>query len=182
MQQIFKNLYIDTYSNFNNDVNNELSNLIKNKIKLVINLTECDQLTTDHRLSLICNKIKCKDIFNHIELIRIKKIPPNNRSNNDIKKRYNLRDKLIHDNSNVIYDLSKLDTNILFLCNRNNVLSQLFVFIIMTLRNESKYIEKLIKDRSVVTSDKNETDIKKYLDKYIDIIYNNINEVSKQTV
>ena len=52
----------------------------------------------------------------------------------------------------------------------------------MTIRNESKYIEKLIKDRSVVTSDKNETDIKKYLDKYIDIIYNNINEVSKQTV
>ena len=72
-----------------------------------------------------------------------------------------------------------MNDNILFLCNRNNVLSQLFAFIIMTLRNEEYIIPEILKDRNIVTSDKNETDIKKYLDKYIDIIYNNINEVSK---
>ena len=89
---------------------------------------------------------------------------------------------MIADDKQDIIELRKRQIssdNILFICNRNNVLSQLFAFIIMTLRNEEYIIPEILKDRNIVTSDKNETDIKKYLDKYIYIIYNNINEVSK---
>lgn len=179
MKQIFKNIYIETYKNFDIDVDNELSNLTKNKIKYVINLTECDQLNGNHRMSLLCNGIKCKDFFNHPDLIRIKKIIPEQRTKREISLRYILREEIINNESDFIHQLSIMNENILFICNRNNVLSQLFTFIIMTLRNEEYIIPEILKDRNIVTSDKNETDIKKYLDKYIDIIYNNINEVSK---
>lgn len=180
MRQIFKNLYIETYRNFDKDIDNELSNLTKNKIKYVINLTECDQLNACHRISLLCNKIKSKDIFNNHNLQRIKRIPPIERSKRDISLRFILRENIINDEKDFLKDLSKSSENILFICNKNNVLSQLFSFIIMTLRGEEDHIPILIKDRNIVTSVKNETDIKKYLDKYMDIIYNNINEVSEQ--
>jgi hypothetical protein len=180
MRQIFKNLYIETYRNFDRDIDNELSNLTKYNIKYVVNLTECDVLNACHRISLLCNKIKSKDLFDNPDLLRIKKIPPQNRSRHDISLRYILRENIINEEKNYILDLSKETENILFLCNKNNVLSQLFVFILMTLQGEEDHIPILIKDRNIVTSVKNETDIKKYLDKYIDIIYNNINEVSEQ--
>jgi hypothetical protein len=179
MKQIYKNIYIETYKNFDMDIDNELYNLTKNKIKYVINLTECDQLNGNHRMSLLCNKIKSKDFFNHPDLIRIKKIIPEQRTKREISLRYILREEIVNNEINFIRELSEMNDNILFLCNRNNVLSQLFAFIIMTLRNEEYIIPEILKDRNIVTSDKNETDIKKYLDKYIYIIYNNINEVSK---
>lgn len=179
MKLIFKNLYIDTFSNFNNDIINELSNLTNYKIKHVVNLTECDSFNSFHKISLLINKIKCKDIFYHHDLLRIKKIPPEERSSRDIKYRIILREELVRKNKNFILNLSKSKDNILFLCNKNNVLSQLFVFIIMTLRNYAHHIPIYIKDRDIVTSDKNENDIRKYLDKYLDIIYNKTNEVSK---
>ena len=119
-------------------------------------------------------------MFNNKDLIRIKKILPKNRSEQDINLRYKLREEIIDAQSNFIYELTRKKENILFVCNRNNVLSQLFVFIIMTLRDEAHHIPILIKDRNIVTSRKIENDIKKYLDKYIDIIYNNINEFPKQ--
>ena len=49
----------------------------------------------------------------------------------------------------------------------------------MTIRKESHHIPIILKNRDIVTSLKNENDIKSYLDKYMSIIYNNINEVSK---
>ena len=180
MRLVFRNLYIETYKDFDRDLSNELSNITKYNIKYVINLTECDQLTSYHRLSLLCNKIKCTDVFNNEDLIRIKKIPPTNRSQHDIDLRYKLREEIIDNKSNFIHGLTRKKENILFLCNKNNVLSQLFVFIIMTLRDEAHHIPILIKDRNIVTSRKNENDIKKYLDKYINIIYNKINEIPKQ--
>jgi hypothetical protein len=179
MKQIYKNIYIETYKNFDMDIDNELYNLTKNKIKYVINLTECDQLNGNHRMSLLCNKIKSKDFFNHPDLIRIKKIIPEQRTKREISLRYILREEIVNNESIFIRELSEMNDNILFICNRNNVLSQLFAFIIMTLLNEEYIIPEILKDRNIVTSDKNETDIKKYLDKYIYIIYNNINEVSK---
>jgi hypothetical protein len=130
-------------------------------------------------MSLLCNKIKSKDFFNHPDLIRIKKIIPEQRTKREISLRYILREEIVNNESIFIRELSEMNDNILFICNRNNVLSQLFAFIIMTLRNEEYIIPEILKDRNIVTSDKNETDIKKYLDKYIYIIYNNINEVSK---
>jgi len=180
MRQIFKNLYIETYRDFDRDIDNELSNLTKYNIKHVVNLTECDVLNACHRISLLCNKIKSKDLFDNPDLLRIKKISPQDRSKRDTSLRYLLRENIINEEKDYILDLSKETENILFLCNKNNVLSQLFVFILMTLRGEKDHIPILIKDRNIVTSAKNETDIKKYLDKYIDIIYNNINEVSEQ--
>lgn len=182
MRQLFKNLYIETFKNFDSDITNELSNLTKYNIKYVVNLTECNTLSSYHRLSLLCNKIKFNDIFDNKELRRIKNIPPLDRSKRDLKQRVILREQLINNNSDYILNLSKEDNNILFVCNKNNVLSQLFVFIIMTIRNEDHHIPILIKDRDIVTSKKNEDDIKKYLDKYIDIIYNNKNEISKQSL
>lgn len=182
MKQIFRNLYIETYKNFDQDIDNELSNLTKYNIKFVINLTECNLLNSCHRLSLLCNSIKCKDIFDNKDLLRIKNIPPLDRIGSDVDLRRELREQIIDTQSEFIHKLSKEEGNILFICNRNNVLSQLFVFIIMTLRDESHHIPIIIKDRDIVTSHKNECDIKKYLDKYIDIIYNKVNEISKQAV
>ena len=179
MRQIFKNLYIETYRDFDRDIDNELSNLTKYNIKYVINLTECDVLNACHRISLLCNKIKSKDFFDNSELLRIKKIPPVNRSKRDISLRHILRENIVNEERDFLKELSKNKDNILFICNKNNVLSQLFAFIIMTIRGEEDHIPILIKDRNIVTSTKNETDIKKYLGKYMDIIYNNINEVSK---
>ena len=43
----------------------------------------------------------------------------------------------------------------------------------------ASHIDSILRDKEVVTSAKYRADIKNYLDKYIDIIYNNINEVSK---
>lgn len=179
MQKVFRNLYIETYRNFDRDIDNELYNIIKNDIKYIVNLTECDQLNSYHRISLLCNKIKCKDLFNDRDLIRIKKIPPLDRSNDEINLRLKLREEIIEYNRDFIKSLCKFDGNILFLCNKNNVLSQLFTFIIMTIRKESHHIPIILKNRDIVTSLKNENDIKSYLDKYMSIIYNNINEVSK---
>lgn len=180
MRQIFRNLYIETYRDFDRDINNELSNLVKNNIKHVINLTECDQLNSCHRVSLLCNKIKYADIFDDKNLLRIKKIPPVERTEYDINLRVRLREEIVKHNIDFITSLSKLKDNILFVCNRNNVLSQLFTFIVMTLRGEDHHIPIIIKDRDIVTTSKNETDIKKYLDNYMNILYNNINEVSEQ--
>ena len=94
MQKVFRNLYIETYRNFDRDIDNELYNIIKNDIKYIVNLTECDQLNSYHRISLLCNKIKCKDLFNDRDLIRIKKIPPLDRSNDEINLRFKLREEI----------------------------------------------------------------------------------------
>ena len=179
MREIYNNLFIDTFKNFDKSVRGSLQDLIHNDIKYVINLTECGRLDARHRIALMCSKIKALDFFNDDELYRIKQIPPSSRTSNEINRRSIIREQIVYANTEFLKTLSVENVNILFVCNQNNVLSQLFAFIIMTLRGEDNHIPILMKDRNIVTSHKNETDIKKYLDKYMGIIYNKINEVSK---
>lgn len=180
MKKIFNNLYIDTFESLDSSIEAELSDFYKNDIKYVINLTECSQLTHMHRISFVCNKIKALDLFKNSELQRIKKIAPKDRTDSEVKSRFILRDSIILKNREFLLKLGKTRDNILFVCNRNNVLSPLFVFIIMKLQGFENYIENMMRDKTLVTSHQNKCDIEKYLDKYISIIYNSNNEVSKQ--
>ena len=180
MKQIYSNFYIDTFINLDKSIENELNDLITNKIEYVINLTEYQQLNVNHRIALTCNGIKSIDFFNDPELHRIKRIPPQSRSGEEISSRFIIRNRIIKEKSEFILNLSKMTGNILFICNRNNVLSPLFVCLMMYLRScTASHIDSILRDKEVVTSAKYKADIKNYLDKYIDIIYNNINEVSK---
>lgn len=178
MKKVYGNLYIDTFKNFDASVNGELNDFIKNKIKLVINLTECAQLDASQRIALICNKIKAFDLFNDPELVRIKQIPPNDRTAEEVNSRSIIREKRVKELSQYILDLSKVEENILFVCNKNNVLSQLFVLIILKLRGKDDVVKDILEDSNIVTTIKNRNDIEKYLEKYISIIYNEVNEVS----
>lgn len=177
MINIFNNLYIDTYNNFSEDIINKLPTFLNADIKHVVNLTECNLLRLPYKLVMIRNKIKFTDFFKNNDLIRIKQIPPAERTQEEIKVRKILREDIVRCRSNYILNLSNSKDNILFICNNNNVLSQLFVFIIMTLQGDQKYVPILLKDRCIVTSHKNETDIRNYLDIYIPIIYNKVNEI-----
>jgi len=177
MKKIFNNLYIDTFESLDSSIEAELSDFYNNNIKYVVNLTECNQLTPMHRLSFVCNKIKALDLFDNYELRRIKKIAPVDRTEREVKSRFILRDNIVLQNREFLLELSKSTDNILFTCNRNNVLSPLFVFIIMKLQGYENYIENMMRDKTIVTSHQNKCDIEKYLDKYISIIYNNNNEV-----
>lgn len=182
MKKVFNNIYIDTFKNFDINIAAELKDFYKNDIIYVVNLTECNQLTADHRIALVCNKIKALDFFNDPELYRIKNIKPELRTTDEVQSRSIIRERIIGEKSKNLLELSKVDGNILFVCNRNNVLSPLFTFIVMHLQGYGNYIENMMRDENLVTSQKNKADIQKYLDKYKDIIYNKLNEISKQTV
>lgn len=182
MKKVFNNIYIETFKNFNTDIAGELRDLYKNDIIYVINLTECNQLTADHRIALVCNKIKALDFFNDPELYRIKNIKPELRTTTEVQSRSTIRERIISDKSKLLLELSETDGNILFICNCNNVLSPLFTFIIMHLQGNGNYIENMMRDENLITSQKNKADVQKYLDKYKDIIYNKLNEISKQAV
>ncbi len=180
MRQIYSNFYIDTFINLDKSIEDELNDLITNKIEYVINLTEYEQLNVNHRIALTCNGIKSLDFFKDPELHRIKHIPPQSRSGEEIRSRITIRNRIIKERSKFLLTLSGMTGNILFICNRNNVLSPLFVCLMMHLQScSASHIDSILQDDDVVTSAKNRADIKNYLDKYIDIIYNNINEVSK---
>jgi len=180
MKQIYSNLFIDTFKNLDRSISNELNNLLLNDIRYVINLTEYEQLNASHRIALISNGIKSLDFFDDPDLHRIKRIPPQSRSEEEISSRITIRNRIIKEKSELILNLSKVTDNILFVCNRNNVLSPLFVCLMMHLQScNASYIDSILQDEDIVTSAKNRADIKKYLDKYIDIIYNYNNEISK---
>ena len=180
MKQVYRNLFIDTFKNLDRSIEDELNNLILNDIQYVINLTEYEQLNVSHRIALISNGIKSLDFFDDPELHRIKRISPQSRSEEEISSRITIRDRIIKERSQFLLNLSEMTGNILFICNRNNVLSPLFVCLMMHLQScNARHVDSILQDKDVVTSAKNRADIKNYLDKYIGIIYNNINEVSK---
>jgi hypothetical protein len=68
--------------------------------------------------------------------------------------------------------------NILFVCNENNVLAPLFIMIIMSLKGYYETALVTLDNASIIKQEKKET-IKKYLDKYLELIYNKLNEISK---
>jgi hypothetical protein len=180
MKHIYHNLFIDTFKNLDRSIEGEMKDLIKNNIEYVINLTEYQQLNVNHRIALTCNGIKSLDFFDDPELHRIKRIPPQSRSGEEISSRITIRNRIIKERSKFLLTLCGMTGNILFICNRNNVLSPLFVCLMMHLQScNASHIDSILQDDDVVTSAKNRADIKNYLDKYKDIIYNNINEVSK---
>tara|TARA_R110001592_G_scaffold328964_1_gene610583 strand:- start:4411 stop:4965 length:555 start_codon:yes stop_codon:yes gene_type:complete len=182
MKKVFNNIYIDTFKSFDRSIDAELSDFYENDIKYIVNLTECNQLTANHRIALVCNKIKALDFFNDPELYRIKNIKPELRTSSEVQSRSTIRERIMGEKSKFLLDISKIDGNILFVCNRNNVLSPLFTFIIMHLQGNENYIKNIMKNKDVITSQSNKADVQKYLDKYKDIIYNKINEIPKQAV
>jgi hypothetical protein len=180
MKKVYGNFYIDTFKNLDILIEEKLSKLITNNIKHVINLTECEQLNVNHRVALTRNGIKSLDFFNDSKLHEIKRVPPKYRSTEDISIRHAIRERIVEERSKFLFELSRSTQNILFVCNRNNVLSPLFVCIMIHLRLcDDDVIYSILQDNKIVTTVKNKNDINFYIDKYIKIIYNKLNEISK---
>lgn len=178
MKHITCNYYIDTFCNFLTDVENNLKYIKENNIKYVLNLTECNLLSIKERLLLAKNGIKSHNFFTDGRLIMIKTVPPEERTEFEKTLRIELREKTVLESVDYLKETAIIRDNILLLCNQNNVLSQLFTFILMSIDNKKDQIEALLNDTSIV-DEKNKADIKTYLDKYLDIYYNKINETQK---
>lgn len=178
MLKVFNNLYMDTFSNLAKNLLTSRGCLNLKDIKIVVNLTERDQLSSEQSLQLLKLGIKSHNFFDNPDLINIKKIKPDSRTDTQTLLRSKIRETILLSKLEYIENLRNQKSDILFICNENNVLAPLFIMIIMSL--EGYYETALITlDDSNIIKQKKKAAIKKYLDKYLELIYNKLNEISK---
>tara|TARA_R110000803_G_scaffold70111_3_gene132856 strand:- start:200 stop:703 length:504 start_codon:yes stop_codon:yes gene_type:complete len=165
-----------TFNNLAENLLTSLGCLYLKDIKTVVNLTERDQLSSEQSLQLLKLGIKSHNFFDNPDLINIKKVKPDSRTDTQTLLRSKIRETIIIHKLKYIESLRDQNGDILFICNENNVLAPLFIMIIMSLKGYYKTALITLDNDSIIKQEKKET-IKKYLDKYLDIIYNKLNEI-----
>jgi hypothetical protein len=169
---------MDTFSNLAGNLLSPQGCLYFKNIKIVVNLTERDQLSSEQSLQLLKLGIKSHNFFDNPDLINIKKVKPDSRTDTQTLLRSKIRETIIIHKLKYIESLRVQSGNILFVCNENNVLAPLFIMIIMSLKGYYETALVTLDNASIIKQEKKET-IKKYLDKYLELIYNKLNEISK---
>jgi hypothetical protein len=167
---------MNTFSRFSGALIQGNNELISNNIRHVINLTECDSLTSMQSLSLARKRIKSINFFNDDRLTQIKKIVPSSRTEEQVNQRYIIRESILRNQTRYIKELSSFTDGILFICNKNNVLSPLFILLILSLKRRNDAVVSLLDNPLVVKPTQKQT-IEKYLAIYLDIVYNKLNEL-----
>jgi hypothetical protein len=178
MIQVFNNLYMDTFNNLAENISTRRNYLNLKDIKTVVNLTERDQLSSEQSLRLLKLGIKSHNFFDNPDLISIKKVKPDERTNTQTLLRLKIRETLLLSKLEYIESLREQKSDILFICNENNVLAPLFIMIIMSLQGYYNTALITLDDSSIIKQEKKAT-IRKYLDKYLKLVYNKLNEISK---
>ena len=175
---VYNNLYMSTFSELTEHMLTPRgrSNLLD--IKIVVNLTERDQLSSEQSLQLLKLGIKSQNFFDNKDLIGIKKIKPDCRTDTQTLLRSKIRESILLSKLKYIKDLCNQENIILFVCNENNVLAPLFIMIVMSLEGHYETALEILNDSNIIKQ-KKKAAIRRYLDKYLELIYNKLNEISK---